>query len=76
MDQIVSNLVFATLPHHDCRRCPIDFTNVMNPIVRHLVAFIRVFRAWPVTVEQNADAARVGDLVARDMIVHAGEIQP
>ena len=71
----MSDLVFAALPHHNCRRCPIDFADVMNPVVRHLVVLIHILRARPVAVEQDADAACVSDLVARDMIVHASEIQ-
>ena len=47
VDQVVSHPVFAALPHHDCRRSPVDLSNVMDPVVRHVVALIDSFVPGP-----------------------------
>ena len=75
MDQIVSHLVFAALPNHDSGRGPVDFSDVMDPVVRHGVAPVRILRAGPVAGEQDSDASGMSDLVVDDSVVEAGEIQ-
>ena len=76
MNEVVGDAVLATLPHHDSRCRPVDFAGVVNPIVGDLVLPIHVFGAGPVTRQQHADATNVADLVVRDPILLAMQIQP
>ena len=75
VDQVVRHLVFAALPDHDRRRGPVDLSDVMDPIVRHVVALIDILRAGAVAGDQDPDASGMSDLVVDDAVVQAGEIQ-
>ncbi len=75
MDQIVSHLVFAALPHHDCGRGPVNLSHVMDPVVRHGVALVLILRAGAVAGDEDSNASGMSDLVVDDAVVQAGEIQ-
>src|SRR6478752_984459 len=57
VDQVIRDFVATALPSKNSRRGPVQFANVMDPVVNDLVLSIHVLGARPITGQQYADAS-------------------
>jgi hypothetical protein len=74
VNQVVADPVLTALPEKDYRGVRVNFTDVVNVIVRDNIMGVYVFGSGPVAAQEDARPADVLDVVAGNLIVFPEQI--